>query len=60
MRNRRLVLKRDVLTELDATELTNVVGGAATYEFVNCDVYLTRQAACDSLLRPCISSTCTR
>jgi hypothetical protein len=59
--DRRLVLKREQLTELRANELTEVAGGQiGTLPVGACVVDLaSRHVACDSLLRPCISYTCT-
>lgn len=61
---RRLVLKKERLTELRSDELVQVAGGAApTIPVRNCVVVGNPSdmlAACESLLRPCISYTCTR
>lgn len=61
---RRLVLKKERLTELRSDELTLVAGAAAPTTPIAACVDLgnlsDRIAACDSLLRPCISYTCTR
>jgi hypothetical protein len=62
MRHRTLVLRKETLAALDATDLAAVVGAQAlaTTPVGGC---LTDQASkvveCDSTLRPCISHTCT-
>ena len=65
---RRLTLTRDVLAELCTGELAMVVGAAATTPVGGCVGGLTGEVAertsrlveCDSLLRPCVTSTCER
>lgn len=61
---RRLVLRREVLAELTTAELTSVVAaGAPTLPVRECVVVndpSDKIAVCDSLLRPCITYTCTR
>jgi cystathionine beta-lyase/cystathionine gamma-synthase len=62
---RRLVLKKEVLTELRTNELGLVVGGTETLPSMpvtTCHPAIdlsNKLAGCDSLLRPCISYTCT-
>ena len=64
MRTHRLVLKKEVLTELCGEDLASVVGGttktttAVASTAVGCLSDQIQQ--CDSWLRPCISNTCTR
>ena len=57
----RLTLRKETLTELAADELAAIAGAQRT---LSVDVCLAepsgRLAVCDSLLRPCISYTCTR
>lgn len=61
---RRLVLKKEHLTELRSDELTMVAGAAVpTIPVTACVVVADpsdKIAVCDSLLRPCITYTCTR
>ena len=59
---RRLALKKEVLTELRADELTFVVGGdAVTEPLGGCATTIASKVVeCDSNLRPCVSHTCTR
>ena len=60
---RRLVLRTERLTELTPQDLVLVAGGAPPTTPVAACVDLgglsDKVAACDSLLRPCISYTCT-
>lgn len=61
MTARRLVLRREVLTELANDDLARV-GGAAlpTTPVGYClDELLSAKLHCDSVFRPCISHTCT-
>jgi hypothetical protein len=59
---RRLTLAKETLTELRSDELTNV-GGGALREILSRDVCLAdpsgKLAICESLLRACVSYTCT-
>jgi hypothetical protein len=57
--SRRLVLRKETLTELTTADLAQVVGGQATMPIGDC-VGISRKVQCDSLLRPCITYTCTR
>lgn len=61
---RRLVLKTERLTELLPDDLVRVAGAAPpTVPIAACVVIADpsdKLAACESLLRPCISYTCTR
>ena len=57
---RRLVLRKEALTELRTDELTVVVGAAATTPVGYCVTeVLSKVVECDSI-RPCVSHTCTR
>jgi hypothetical protein len=60
---RRLVLKKERLTELRSDELAQVAAAAVpTIPVATCVAIENpsdKLAACDSLLRPCISYTCT-
>ena len=61
MRNHRLVLKKEVLAELCADELTMVVGAEApTSPVVGCVSDMFATCRTDSVLRTCVSYTCTR
>lgn len=64
MHTRRLVLRKETLTELHTEELESVVGAAATTPLIGClKEAVSRVVACpetDSILRPCISNGCTR
>lgn len=60
---RRLTLRKETLTELAAADLTFVGAAQAlpTTPVGACvDTLSDRVRACDSLLRPCITYTCTR
>jgi hypothetical protein len=61
---RRLVLRKETLGELRPDELTRVAGAAATTPVAGCleDVFsrVVRCDVTDSILRPCITYTCTR
>lgn len=59
---RRLVLRKEALTELLTDELTHVVGAdAATVPLGACvEAVTSKVVECDSYLRPCITHTCTR
>lgn len=66
---RRLTLTKDVLTELRPEDLAAVVAGeAVTTPVGGCVTDATavvvavtsRLVECDSLLRPCVTSTCER
>lgn len=61
MRTHRLALKKEVLTELRADELVMVVGGdAPTSPLVGCVSAMVAACQTDSVLRTCVSYTCTR
>ena len=66
----RLVLRKETLTELDDGDLALVAAGtiksngpicvsAPSYGAICVADPSDRLAACDSLLRPCVSYTCT-
>jgi hypothetical protein len=58
---RRLVLRKEALTELRPDELAGVAGGAVTSPIGRCLEPVTSMVIeCDSNLRPCISNTCAR
>ena len=58
---RRLALRKETLTELTAGELTLVAGGnTAISEPILACFGVSDRIQCDSLLRPCISNTCTQ
>lgn len=60
---RRLVLKKEHVSELASDELVNVVGAAVpTVPIATCVAVgnpSDKLAVCESLLRPCVSYTCT-
>lgn len=60
---RRLVLKQERLTELRTDELVLVAGAAVpTVPIATCVAIANpsdKLAVCESILRPCISYTCT-
>lgn len=63
MRTRRLVLRKEALTELVTDELVNVVGAAATTPIGACATTVASKVVeceTDSVLRPCVTHTCTR
>ena len=57
---RRLTLRREVLTELNAEDLTRVAGAGDVGTLPLGYCLSDKIANCDSNLRPCISHTCTR
>jgi hypothetical protein len=58
---RRLTLRKDVLTELRTDELAAVVGAdAATTPVAGCVSDMLAACRTDSVLRTCVSYTCTR
>jgi hypothetical protein len=57
--SRRLVLRKETLAELTPGDLAQVIGGQATQPIGNC-LGISDKIQCDSLLRPCITYTCTR
>jgi hypothetical protein len=58
---RRLALRKETLTDLTAADLALVAGGqTGISEPVYACFGITRQTACDSLLQPCVSNTCTQ
>lgn len=60
MRNRRLALRKETLTELGPDQLVSVAGAdvAPTSPLVYCASELVR--VCESFLRTCVTYTCTR
>lgn len=57
--HRKLALATEKLLELGGDELRQVNGGTVLSRKIECDPS-DWIAACDSLLRPCITYTCTR
>ena len=56
---RRLALQKETLTELVTDDLSSVRGGQApTSPLADC--VSDRVAACNSILRTCVTFTCTR
>lgn len=58
---RRLVLRKETLAELDPSDLAAVAGQAAlpTIPIRMCYVDASDGGWCESILRPCVSYTCT-
>lgn len=58
MRARRLVLKKEVLTELPTAELALVVGAATTPAQGCLGDIVSKALQCESRISPCATHTC--